>query len=173
MTNGEILAALWSWAKREGVDHIVYHSPINDSEVGVEGWFHPEVMPLKRPQTWLFRSRQPQPHDEPDRVTRPLFDAITLSHEYGHFRSWKDSARGQTPEWQAYFAAAMVRDEDAKKVSFDQAKLIMTEEQRAWDLGHVALSALSFTDWSEFERRREIGVRGHRVNMGLESEGTS
>jgi hypothetical protein len=169
MTNGERFAALWKSAEAEGVQYICYRGGILPGEENIEGMFHPD--PWKNgtgPQIWLYRIPCPSPNDAP--VLDGAFvlsDLIVFAHEYGHMRSWKDAADGTTPEWRAYFEAAGVRDADATKLSAAQAQLIMTEEGRAWDIGHEALRLLGFEDWTEFERRREIGLQGHRTTMGL------
>ena len=170
-TPAEILDALWNRASSEGVDYIVYHSAIQASEANLEGWFHPEVTHRKKPQIWLYRTPPPapSPQNKPDLTTMPLHDCIVLAHEYGHFRSWLDSARGTTPSWQAYFEAAATRERAPKELSVEQRRLILEEEARAWDLGEVVLRELGFEEWADYGRHRDRGLHAHRTLMGIEA----
>jgi hypothetical protein len=167
----EVLRALWQRASDEGVEYIVYRGYVHRFEYGLAGFFHPE---MPNPQIWIYRDPLPcpEPADVPDLTTKPLADCIVLAHEYGHFRSWLEAERGTSAAWQAYFAAARARDADPRALNDEQRRLILDEEHRAWDLGATSLRALGFVEWGEYDRHREAGLRGHRIQLGLEEPAT-
>jgi hypothetical protein len=126
---------------------------------------------------------QPDPLDE-------IYEIITLSHEYGHFRSYDM----EPAEWQQYllikggcenaigFAVVMA---EAQKNDVQEAicranaeysqkypgsfQRVIDEEIRAWDIGRQLLTNLGGFEWDAFERRRKNGLYVHRCRLGMET----
>jgi hypothetical protein len=88
----------------------------------------------------------PSPHDQPERGPHALSDLITLAHEYGHFRSWKEAGDGASNNWRTYQIAIETRRDDVSALSQDQKRTIITEERRAWNIGERTLRELYFCD---------------------------
>jgi hypothetical protein len=98
---------------------------------------------------------------------------VTLAHEYGHFRSWKDAGDGATSEYRAYKQAIAIRPMTPDAFSAKQKRMILEEEERAWAYGRSALEELEFDDWPDFLRHRDESLQQYRTRLGIEQEPTS
>jgi hypothetical protein len=174
-TLADVLLTLWTRAKADGLQAILYRGALSSREAMLEGFFHPfpNRKGVPKPKIWLFCRNVPHPHDQPHTTDPNLRKTVvTLAHETGHFLSWRLASSGATAAWHAYFAAACQRDEDPTKLAAEQKHLIMAEEERAWDLGRPLLIDAGFGEWSAFDEARDTGLRNHRILMGLEPEKT-
>jgi hypothetical protein len=168
-----MFAELWKQATDDGA-YVFYRGAISERDKGLEGAFYPPDREMGTPP-WVCIFPEtgrdmPTRHDEPmTEGPSVLRDLIILAHEYGHFRSWVDACKGTTEAWQAYFRAATILHTTDIELSAVQARLVIDEEQRAWNLGAAILGALGFVEWQAFESCRDRSLRAYRVMTGPEN----
>ena len=105
------------------------------------------------PQIILWRTDHvPLPQDEPDLRTRPMEDACTPAHEYGHYLSDPLDTLHEHYE-------AIRRKEKIDRVGQER---VLAEEERAWEQGREALAELGCTEWGHFEDCRQRSLKSYR-----------
>lgn len=142
----------------------------------------PDKPSMVRGETWV--PGHPRAPAHPNLTT----DVVILAHEAGHHASWK--AGNWTPAYVSADKASKPppprkrRDGDEEprawergerqprfegqrhvpkpRVTRDQKRLIMAEEQRAWELARSILARLGFDEWDAFEAQRSVGLGSYR-----------
>ena len=141
MGRWDSLKALWDRACSEGV--CVCYELSSEEHADLSGWFHEDPRETG-PQIGIMRSQCPGAIDEPERGDFEVDDLITLAHEYGHFRSWKDWTEGKNAGWGEYRDARELFKVSPLGLTERQKKAILAEEEQAWARGVVTLK------WSRF-----------------------
>jgi hypothetical protein len=96
------------------------------------------------PRVWVLRVPCPARCTEPNLDGATLPELISLAHERGHERSWRE---GTYP-----------------------GRMTMPEEHRAWDHAERLLRSMGFVDWDRFESQRERSLAEHRRRGTPETE---
>jgi hypothetical protein len=102
----------------------------------------------------------PQPHDQPDLVTRPVEDACVLAHEHGHYFSHQNGER--TPEYELALAVCYGMRDGGRAPTTAERDIVYAEEHRAWEYARNTLTKLGVDDWVAFRERREEALKGYR-----------
>ena len=186
-----IYVALWERAQEQGAS---VHYEDGPEDGGLNGYFESNRHEASsRPEIVIVRHSCIPPLDEPRRESAAamqpdiLNELITLSHEYGHFSSFRT-----TPTWAAYEDASarmqsVVREIDfaaiingqsmdvriellrralQERLAAAERQLILEEEQRAWTIAQETLSRMGYDDWPRFLARQERGLHFHSSRLG-------
>lgn len=156
MTPGDCFEALWEIAARElgpPADGAVVYRVNPAMTFDEEGLYKCEN---DLPQIVLWRrDRTPLSPNEPDLLTRPVHEACILAHEFGHFLS--DRTDKLHPVYD--------RARTGGPLTPAEKEAILTEEERAWDLGRAALANLGCDEWGDFDRLRERSMKTYRDGL--------
>ncbi len=126
------------WALSNDATPPVFASYVHRSRiVGSAMFFLEPEQGVFCPGIWVGRERDrlPAECDQPDLEHTTLPDLITLAHERGHERSWRE---------RTYVPSAIC------------------EERRAWRHAVDILDEMGFTDWDAFEKAKDFSLTVHR-----------
>jgi hypothetical protein len=168
MEPSECLAALWTRA-RSDADHPVIVSYVARRTPWEIGLYNPNSRSpqffggriLYVAQIDIFRDEVPQPENEPDLVTQPLEDLITVAHEYGHHSSY---VAGEQSE-ELWIASHVLCESRDRCLTEREGNLVLGEESRAWSNGRRVLAEIGFDDWERYDSRASAGLEVYKTEI--------
>lgn len=164
-----VYARLWGRCEgcgstREPSIFVHYIEP-EEGRIGEAGHFHPRDHDQERPQIAIVRPGCGRSKSAPSKqrqdgtvVSRQelLVEVCNLAHEFGHSRSWRDGERTKD------YDEAVLAFDQGLPLSEVQQKLMLEEEERAWNYARLELDLLGFGDWARFDAMRACGLDAYR-----------
>ncbi len=90
----------------------------------------------------------------------PTQELFTLAHEFGHHQSYLNGYR--TPEYKT-----LVELDEWRYLEHEQKLIILNEEIRAWEYAQKTLQKLGFSDWEQFEKRKNESLSRYQELLNL------
>ena len=153
-------------ARRTEASTFVHYIEPEEVRAGEAGYFHPHDDERGEPEIAIARfgcgnhdrSAPTKERQNGTRLTHNdlLAELYNLAHQFGHYRSWRQGER--TKEYEE----AVVAFSKGLPLSEEQQKLILAEEERAWEFARLELGSLGFSEWARFDAAKMCGLDAYQ-----------